>query len=137
MDAVLKAENTVAPNNRKKKFIANPSGTSNAGLLKSIHHSQSSFLYQQNQQPPLLPLPTVNSPLIRPQTSTRRSRRNRNKNNMSQSKEVTPVVSFRPVNYGFRFESENMDSMGWVFNLSPPPSSLPLPKFCLGRSKLN
>ncbi|TKY57619.1 hypothetical protein E2542_SST14669 [Spatholobus suberectus] len=149
--------------NTRSKFISNPCDNvvaTYAGLMNPPSYPfslPSSFFYhhQQNQQPPLLPLPSTVSPSVK-------SRKNRSSREMSNYKSkqtmreevkkkptqstteflttTTPVVctsSFRSMAMaGNGFGTEMMDSASWVFNLSPPPSSLPLPRFCVRRSKL-
>lgn len=123
--------------NTRSKFISNPPEKFNTytGLLTTPHPhalSSSSSSYQQNQQPPLLPLPTTvspihNQPLLSP--SLIKSRKNRRRRDMS-------LTSKKATKHAPSIENIDMFSDDSVFNLSPPPSSLPLPKFSV-RSKLS
>lgn len=163
MDGILKAgqvgEQRVVANrqnrmkiqkkNMRSKSMSNPcdknyaGGVMNPPCYDPFVSSSSFYYHQQNQLPPLLPLPTVSSS---PSAKSRKSRsidmsnNNKTKQNMGGMFH-TPVVctsSFRSTAMaGNGFGSEMMDSGSWVFNLSPPPSSLPVPKFCVRRSKLN
>lgn len=164
MNGILKygqvEEQRVFPNkqnrmkNMRSKSMSNPYDNTYTGLMNnpSFHHStfSSSFYYhQQNQLPPLLPLPTISS------QSAKNTRKNssREMSNYKPPQTVREEVKKKPTQStpkflttssfrstamaGNGFGFEMMDSASWVFNLSPPPSSLPVPKFCVRRSKLS
>ncbi|KAF1885380.1 hypothetical protein Lal_00029269 [Lupinus albus] len=120
--------------NTRTKFSSNPYENFNthASLLNPLPHypnntlsssSSSSYSsYQHKKQPPILPLPNV-SPIIQHQRmmcQSLKSRKNRSRHDMS-------LISKKPTKHN----EKNMDlfSEDLVFNMSPPPSSLPLPKF--------
>ncbi|OIW06301.1 hypothetical protein TanjilG_17675 [Lupinus angustifolius] len=121
--------------NTRSKFISsNPYENFNTyeGLLNSPPQypnntlsSSSSSSYQHKKQPPLLPLPNV-SPIIQHQLMMFQSvkgRRNRSRHDLS-------LISLKSTKHTSS-NGKNMDlfSEDLVFNLSPPPSSLPLPNF--------
>jgi len=133
--------------NNRSKFMSNPcdnvgtyAGFVNLPPSYPFELSSSFFYHNQKQQPPLLPLPSVSASVVN-------SGKNRSKEISSRKpkqtmreelkkKPTTPVAytsSFRSMAYG----NQNVDFSSWVFNLSPPPSSLPVPKFCVRRSKLS
>ncbi|CAL0333197.1 unnamed protein product [Lupinus luteus] len=118
--------------NTRSKFSSNSHENFNtyAGLLNSPPHYPNNTLsfsssYQHKKQPPLLPLPNV-SPIIQHQfmmCQSVKGRKNRSRHDMSLiTKKSTKHTSSN---------EKNMDlfSEDLVFNLSPPPSSLPLPNF--------
>ncbi|ESW32651.1 hypothetical protein PHAVU_001G005800 [Phaseolus vulgaris] len=144
--------------NSRSKFMSNPCeinvGTY-AGLMNlppsyPFELSSSFYCYHQKQQPPLLPLPTVSASAVNRGKNRGKEISNR-KPKQSMREELTkkPTMGLRttPVAYtssfrstagkGFGYGTENVDFSSWVFNLSPPPSSLPVPKFCVRRSKLS
>ncbi|RDX99799.1 hypothetical protein CR513_17088, partial [Mucuna pruriens] len=108
-----------------------------AGFMNPSYALSSSFLYQQ--QPPLLPLPTA-SPVSLKNNRKNKSKREQVKKKPTQTQTtrefVTTITTITPPLAGNGFATQMMDSASWVFNLSPPPSSLPLPKFCVRRSNL-
>ncbi|CAJ1972554.1 unnamed protein product [Sphenostylis stenocarpa] len=139
--------------NTRSKFMSNPCDNvgNYAGLMNlppsyPFALSSSFYYHHQNQQPPLLPLPSVSPSVVRNSGKHRSKEISNRKSKQTMREEVlhtTPVVytsSFRSpamTGKGFGFGTENVDFSSWVFNLSPPPSSLPVPKFCMRRSKLS
>lgn len=81
--------------------------------------------------------PVVEIEKIEPknQNKCKRWKERRNPHNQQTAKKflTTPVVCTSTAIAG----NEKVDFASWVFNLSPPPSSLPVPKFCMRRSKLS
>ncbi|QCD98790.1 uncharacterized protein LOC114194204 [Vigna unguiculata] len=150
---------------QKKKFMSNP--CYNVGTYEGTYvglmnlppsypfELSSSFYYhhhQKQQQPPLLPLPAVSPSVVNNGRNRSKEFSNRKpKQTTREELKKKPTMAFRttPVGYtssfrstamagkGFGYGAENVDFSSWVFNLSPPPSSLPVPKFCVRRSKLS
>ncbi|KAK7283737.1 hypothetical protein RIF29_13479 [Crotalaria pallida] len=120
-------------NTTRSKFISNPSENfyTYVGLLNPPPPPP----HSQNKQPPLLPLPT-DSPIIHRhhQPLMMWQSLNGRKNKSGDTSSLTTPKKSSKHNPS---SEKNMDmfSDDSVFNLSPPPSSLPLPKFSL-RSKL-
>ncbi|OIW14814.1 hypothetical protein TanjilG_05435 [Lupinus angustifolius] len=124
-------------------------------LSSSVFNNQ---YRQQQQQPPLLPLPNVSAKIQQPQLSRSISisqghfRRNRTKDISLTPKKSTPtkreegkkkisatqssISEFLIVTSENRLGPDPKDLPKNLTVLSPPPSSLPLPKFFL-RSKLS
>ncbi|KAG4966618.1 hypothetical protein JHK84_041192 [Glycine max] len=129
----------------KMKNSRNNVATYASGLMNPLALRSSFYYHQQNQLPPLLPLPSVS---LSPSTTVK-SRKNRTRKSKQMQEEeaykkkptagllTSPGVctsSFRSTaigGNGFGFGTENVDFASWVFDLSPPPSSLPVPKFYL------
>ncbi|WVY89010.1 hypothetical protein V8G54_037949 (chloroplast) [Vigna mungo] len=142
----------------RNKFMSNPCydvGTY-AGLMNLPPYpfdlSSSFYYHHPKQQPPLLPLPTVSASVVNSGKNRSKEISNRKpKQPMREELKKKPTMELRTTSMaytpsfrstamagkGFGYGTENVDFSSWVFDLSPPPSSLPVPKFCVRRSKLS
>ncbi|XP_020236050.1 uncharacterized protein LOC109815677 [Cajanus cajan] len=148
MDAVVSTPFGPNKNRRMKK---NGGGNTNrcenlntyAGLLNppsramsfSYSHPLSPYSYSSSllvqQQPPLLPLPHVSrNPSTNNKTRSRHLSLKATKKSINRDSKELPTLLV-----GLGNMEDDHVVWGSVFNLAPPPSSLPLPKFTL-RSKL-
>ncbi|KAK7376712.1 hypothetical protein VNO80_02126 [Phaseolus coccineus] len=145
--------------NSRSKFMSNPcenvgnyAGFMNLPPSYAFQLSSSFYYHHQKQQPPLLPLPTVSASVVNSGKNRSREISNgKSKQTMREELKKKPTMGLHttPLAYtssfrstamagkGFGYGTENVDFSSWVFNLSPPPSSLPVPKFCVRRSKLS
>ncbi|XP_022139188.1 uncharacterized protein LOC111010153 [Momordica charantia] len=137
--------------------IAAAAGNNHGGLLRtpprffsapSIIHGHQFHPFIQLQPPPLLPPPILRPHRSLPSQPARSHSLNPKKSKSAKRSEK----SFSPAVVDRRAASrtsstaaaakrvvkvEELDLSGCLFALSPPPSSLPLPKFCLRPAKLN
>ncbi|KAK7310975.1 hypothetical protein RJT34_08800 [Clitoria ternatea] len=157
MDAVLTSASN--PNNKQTRtmkpprknvrgnFISNHSenfDNTYAGLLNPPSRAMS---LPYSNQPPLLPLPTQQQPLLSSQSMPFP----KNRTTMSLKKRAQSVLIVAPNNTRWGPDPKHLpkhvpvgltskvvvqEKEDMVFNLAPPPSSLPLPKFSL-RPKLS
>lgn len=113
-----------------------------AGALNPPPSRAMSFSYSHYVQPPLLPLPHASSrSLLTAKKSKPTKREEAKKRSGTQSILITrrgPEPKDLPKvirNNNIVIHDDEDVVSGFIFNLAPPPSSLPLPKFSM-RSKL-
>ncbi|XP_058780787.1 uncharacterized protein LOC131654881 [Vicia villosa] len=153
-------EQSIATTNKQMKIKTpkkNKRGGGNSNFISNTYAGLLNLPQQQQQQPPLLPLPHVSTILhhkpllprsLNTQTlspSPKKSKSKKKEQSKKRSGTVPEILMVNPwgpdpkdlpKNLPVVIGVGNMDVFSEsVFNLAPPPSSLPLPKFFM-RSKL-